>query len=59
MSTQLMSEVEREESVRLKKIQKKLTFMNYIKGKSGKSEILQSSKKVRGANIIKNKDIIL
>ncbi len=43
----------------LKKIQKKLTFMNYMKSKTNKSEILHYNNKIKGANIIKNQESIL
>lgn len=45
--------------VHLKKIQKNLTFMNYIKKKNNKSEILHSQNKIKGANILKNQESIL
>jgi hypothetical protein len=45
--------------IQLKKIQRNLTFMNYMKSKTNKSEILNYKNKIKGANIIKNKDSIL
>lgn len=61
MSTSLLNEqeMEKKEMVQLKKIQKNLTFMNYMKSKTNKSEILHNRNKIKGANIIKNKDSIL
>lgn len=44
------------EMAHLKRIQKDLTFMSYIKGKNGnKSELISHKRKIKGANIIRNK----
>ena len=58
MSTNYVSSEEKEEEVELRNIQKNLTFMGYMRDKCGKS-VLNRKRKIRGTNIIRNKDSIL